>query len=81
LGLYSLFRFRASELVDRLDREYADDLDALDAAQELCNEHTVEVYDANRFVARVKQGHELINVRDEADAGTKAAHKGAKVTR
>ena len=69
MRLYSLFRFRSSELFDRLDREYADDLDALDAAQELCNEHTVEVYDANRFVARVKQGHELINVRDESDAG------------
>jgi hypothetical protein len=69
MSLYSLFRFRASKLVDRLDREFADDLDALDAAQALCNEHTIEVYDANRFVARVKQGHELINVRDEADTG------------
>src|SRR5262245_42042637 len=64
VALYSLYRFCASELVDTLDRDYIDDLDALDAARSLCKEHTVEVYDATRFVARVNKGDAPVGVHD-----------------
>ena len=64
MTLYSLFRFHESRLVDTLDHEFGDDLDALDAARNLSDEHTIEVYSASRFVARVKQGDEPIHVDD-----------------
>ena len=64
MTLYSLFRFHEYRLVDTLDHEFGDDLDALDAARNLSDEHTIEVYSASRFVARVKQGDEPIHVKD-----------------
>ena len=66
MALYTLSRFHASEHVDTFEREYVDDLDALDAAHDLCTDHTVEVYDDGRFVARIKRADEPINVRDGA---------------
>ena len=82
MALYFLFRFHESELVDSLDREFADDLDALDGASALSNEHTIEVYHANRFVARVKQGDEPLHVKDGPGPGRKAARpaRSAAVT-
>jgi hypothetical protein len=41
-----------------MTHELPDDLAALDAARALCQEHTIEVYEADRLVARVKQGDE-----------------------
>ena len=64
MALYSLLRFQASHHVDTLEREYADDLDALDAARDLCTDHTIEIYDDKRFVARIKQADEPVNVGD-----------------
>lgn len=64
MALYILFRFHDSVLIDTLDREFDDDLDALDGASALCGEHTIEVYDAGRFVARIKRGDEPLHVQD-----------------
>jgi hypothetical protein len=62
--LYSFSRFRSAELVDTFEGEYADDLAALDAARLLSTDHTVEVYENNRFVARIKRTNEPPTVRD-----------------
>ena len=50
--------------VRKIQIECRDDLDALDAAYALARERTVEVYEATRFVARVKKGNEPPSVRD-----------------
>ena len=55
----SLYRFRFSmdgELVHEADHESTNDLDALDAAHAFAAEFDVEVWDGERFVARVKKG-------------------------
>jgi hypothetical protein len=61
---YRFFLFDVLQLVRELERPYADDLDALDAARDLSSGFTVEVYDAERFVARVNIGDEPMGVGD-----------------
>lgn len=64
MALYSFFRLRESELVAPFNRNYREYLDALDAARGLCEDHTVEVCDENRFVARVKEDDGAPEVKD-----------------
>lgn len=64
MALYNLTLFRDGELVGRLARHCADDLDALDAARALCHDYAIEVYTGARLVDRVKHGDEPLNVRD-----------------
>ena len=61
---YKFFFFDVLRLVRELERPYADDLDALDAARTLSSNFAVEVYDAERFVARVNAGDEPLRVLD-----------------
>ena len=44
MALYKFFQFRDGELLGSVKRDCIDDLDALDAARELCRDHVVEVY-------------------------------------
>lgn len=53
---YKLFLFSDGELIGRLTRELADDVDAVDFAYDLCRNHAIDVFDGERLVARVKQG-------------------------
>ena len=62
---YKFFFFDVLRLVQELERSYADDLDALDAARTLSSDFAVEIYDAERFVARVNAGDEPLGVRDQ----------------
>lgn len=51
-------RIVSSELVAR------DDLDALTAAEKICDESPVEIWQGTRYVARVKQGNTALNASD-----------------
>ena len=62
---YKFFLFDVLRPVRELELSYADDLDALDAARTLSSDFAVEVYDAERFVARVNAGDEPLGVRDQ----------------
>ena len=62
---YKFFFFDVLRLVRELELSYADDLDALDAARTLSSDFAVEVYDAERFVARVNFGDQPLGVRDQ----------------
>ena len=64
MALYDLFLFRDGEFVGAVQRQCAEDLDALNAARALCKDHLVEVYSEERFVARVKRGDEPLTVKD-----------------
>ena len=62
--LYRFFFLRDGRPINQMVRDFADDLDALDAAREFCQDHVVEVYREMEFVARVKQGDAPLNVKD-----------------
>jgi len=62
---YKFFLFDVLRLVREHELSCADDLDALDAARTLSSDFAVEVYDAERFVARVNVGDEPLGVRDQ----------------
>jgi len=64
MASYQLFLFRDGELVGKVSRHCADDLDALEAARKLCGDHAVELYCDGKLIARVKHGDEPLNVRD-----------------
>ena len=64
MALYKLFLIRDGELVGEIARHFADDLDALDAANELCRDHDVEIYRDIALVGRVKQGNAPLNAED-----------------
>jgi hypothetical protein len=67
---YKLFLFNDGELIGRLTRELADDLDAVDFAYDLCRNHAIDVFDGERLVARVKQGSEPLKGREDAVSST-----------
>lgn len=71
---YRFFFFDVFRLVRELQFSYADDLDALDAARRRCANFAIEVYDANRFVARVNVNDEPPGVGDQIrrNAGIRA---------
>ena len=62
---YRFLFFDAFRLVRELELSCADDLDALDAAHRRCSDFAIEVYDANRFVARVNVNDEPPGVGDQ----------------
>jgi hypothetical protein len=64
MTLYSLVFYQSGQATGKQERVFADDLEALDAARGLCAKHTIDIYDQDRFEARVKQGDQLPNARD-----------------
>jgi hypothetical protein len=66
MGSYKLFLWRDGELTGSLTRDYADDLDAVDAAYDLSHNHAVEIFDGARHVAQVKQGSEPLPGNDSS---------------
>lgn len=64
MALYELVLLRDGELVDKVSRVCADDLDALEAARAFCGDHAVELYCDGKLIARVKHGDEALNARD-----------------
>jgi hypothetical protein len=66
MSRYKLFLMRDGAPVRQVERECADDLDALAAARDLCAEHAVELWQDDRLIARVKRNDEPLNVRDSA---------------
>lgn len=49
-------RYRNGEAVGKIARRFADDLDALDAAYEVCAQQAVDVWQGDRLVASVRHG-------------------------
>ena len=74
MALYSFFHVHTSELVHTLDRDCAHDLDALDAARGLYEDHTIEVYDDARFVGRVQTHDEVLRVEDRSPIHDERRH-------
>jgi hypothetical protein len=64
MALYKIFLMRDGEPVEEIERDFAEDLDALEAARALARDHVVEVYSDIRLVTRVKQGDEAPTVTD-----------------
>ena len=64
MATYKLFLMRGGAPVKQLERECADDLDALETARDLSGDHGVEVWQDDRLIARVKHHDEPLNVRD-----------------
>ena len=51
------FRFlQEDQCLFQVDRDVANDLDALDNAEIMSGDYEVEIWSGNRFVARIKQG-------------------------
>jgi hypothetical protein len=63
MAWYELFLIRNGDLVDRLNHDFPEDLDALDMAQAFSRDYVVEVYEGIRLVARVKHGEEPLNMK------------------
>jgi hypothetical protein len=62
---YYRFRFlEDGKPVSQVDHDHADDLDALAKAEILSVDSEVEVWDGDRFVARVKKGNPALNEED-----------------
>ena len=61
---YKMFLMRDGAPASQQERECRDDLDALEAARDLCAEHAVEVWQDNRLIARVKRNDEALTVLD-----------------
>ena len=66
MAIYDIFLRKIGVSIRKIQIHCQDDLDALDAARALARarEGMVEVYEADRFVARVKKGDEVPNARD-----------------
>ena len=64
MATYKLFLMRGGGPVGQQERECHDDLEALEAARDLCGDHAVEVWQGERLIARVKHRDEPLNVRD-----------------
>jgi hypothetical protein len=52
------------EIVYAAMHEFADDLDALDTAEELAEDFEIEIFEGTRFVARIRQGRRPPDVDD-----------------
>ena len=61
MRLYRLFLFRDGEFICRVSRHCGDDLEAVGAARQICEEYTIEVYYDKRLVARVKRHDKSLN--------------------
>jgi hypothetical protein len=61
MSLYRLFLFRQGEFICRVSRHCGDDLEAVGAARQICEEYTIEVYHDKRLVARVKRHDKSLN--------------------
>jgi len=66
MGLYIfIFHFDDDIAARRIEALFDDDLDALEAAENLAELCRVDVWTGDRLVAQVKKGNESLNVKDE----------------
>jgi hypothetical protein len=61
-----IFIFHTDEdiAVQRMEAPFEDDLDALEAAENLAEHCRVDVWTGERLVAQVKKGNEPLSVKD-----------------
>ena len=65
MGLY-IFIFHCDDdiAIERMEVPFEDDLDALEAAENLAAQCRIDVWHGERFVAQVKKGNEPLDVKD-----------------
>ena len=65
MGL-SIFIFHSDDdiAVERMEALFEDDLDALEAAENLAEYCQIDVWAGERLVAQVKKGNEPLNAKD-----------------
>jgi hypothetical protein len=63
-GYHFFFVGHDGHIVGRADRDCEDDLAALEYAEALATTASIEVWDAARFVARVKVGNRPLEMSD-----------------
>lgn len=61
-ALYRLLYFRDGELAEQHSRHCSDDRDAVHAAWQAGEEYAIEIYQAERLVARVERQDEQIRI-------------------
>ena len=62
---YRFFLFRNGEVVGQTDCPCADDSNALEVARSFPACQSVEVYTANRLVARLEHGGQTMDIRQQ----------------
>ena len=66
MGLYILvFHTDEDIAVQRMEALFGDDLDALEAAENLAEHCKIDVWTGDRLVAQVKKGNEPLSVKDQ----------------
>ena len=51
-------------VITKVEHQFRDDLDALEAAQRLAEEFAVDVWSGETLVAQVKKGNEALSIED-----------------
>ena len=49
-----------------LVQKFVDDVSALESATELCRDHSIDIFQSGRHVARLKKGNAELNTADRA---------------
>jgi hypothetical protein len=66
MGLYILVFHTDDDIaVQRMEALFGDDLDALEAAENLAEHCKIDVWTGDRLVAQVKKGNEPLSVKDQ----------------
>jgi hypothetical protein len=77
MAVYKFFLLRDGKPLEMVNRDLADDLEALEEARSLCHDHVVEVYEDIHLVARVKQANEPLNASDQSPWSKEASRLAA----
>jgi len=64
MNSYDIYRLYEGSTANKWSVECRDDLDALAAAKKVSGPQALEVWEGNRFVARVKENDEALTARD-----------------
>jgi hypothetical protein len=64
MAFYSFLFIRDGQSMYQTGQDHADDLDALEEAENLSGEFEVEVWRQGRLVARIKKGNAPLNTQD-----------------
>jgi hypothetical protein len=64
MASYSFHFLKSGLVTGKAQRDFADDMDALDKARKLAQRYEVEIWRDDKWVARVKMHAEPIYIRD-----------------
>jgi hypothetical protein len=65
MASYRFHFLKSGQIVGNASREFANDLDAIDKARKLASRFEIDIWLEEKWVARVHEGAEPLNIREQ----------------